>query len=143
MIFEQPTLANIWTITHGYRSLSPIVDVWIPDPSTNVNTKILPKEISIVDDNTVRIMFSSPRKGGVAVNVEPGTYSHTQTSLATIWQISHNLNVPYVNIDVVVLLNNQYQTIYPKNITCPDPNNTIVEFSTPMIGYARLGGAPV
>jgi hypothetical protein len=141
MIFEQNTPANIWTISHGYRELSPLVDIWIPDPVSGVTTLMIPREISIVDENTVRVQFSQPRLGGAAVNVEPNVYTHTQNSLATIWQINHNLNVKYVNIDVVVFLNNQYQTILPKNITCPDNNTTVVEFSSPMSGSARLGGA--
>jgi hypothetical protein len=140
MIFEQTTPANIWTIAHNQRSLSPLVDVWIPDPVTSTNTMIIPKEISIVDENTVRVQFSQPRVGGVAVTVEPNGYSHVQNSAASIWNIAHNLNAKYVNIDVVVLLNNQYQTILPKNITCPDNNTTVVEFSSPMSGTARLGG---
>lgn len=141
MIFEQNTPANIWTIPHNFRNLSPLVDIWMPDPVTGFTTLTTPKEISIVDENTVRVQFSQPRMGGAAVNVEPDTYTHTQNSLATTWQIVHNLNVKYVNIDVVVLLNNQYQTILPKNITMLDNSTTVVEFSSPMSGVARLGGS--
>ena len=67
------------------------------------------------------------------------TYTHTQALAGPLWQIQHNLNSKYVNIDVIVLMDGKYQTIWPKSIYLPDENTAMVVFTSPMTGFARIG----
>ena len=58
--FEQLTPATTWVIEHNLgRAVA--VDCFIPVDGKH--EKILPRSISLVDDNTVHVNFSSPYKG--------------------------------------------------------------------------------
>lgn len=58
--FEQLTPATRWVITHDLGR-TVCVDVFVPVDGSM--TKILPKAVTIVDDNTVHIDFSVPYRG--------------------------------------------------------------------------------
>jgi hypothetical protein len=57
----QATAATIWTIEHGLGVAEPAVNVFIP--VNGVDTAIVPKEIRVVDTNTVQITFSTAKAG--------------------------------------------------------------------------------
>lgn len=140
MIYEQTDPANIWMVEHLQNTISPIVDVWLSSP--NGPTQILPREVAVLDEDHIRIIFTSPQVGGVAVNTSTSktqTYTHTQALASNHWVVQHALDSKFVNIDVVVFIDGKYQTILPKSVTLPDSNTAIVDFSNPMNGFARVG----
>jgi|LakMenE01Jun11ns_1017448.scaffolds.fasta_scaffold5013345_1 hypothetical protein len=57
---------------------------------------------------------------------------------ATEWQVQHNFNSHFVNIDVVVFYNSAWETILPTDIKSLNANTTLVTFTTPMTGLARV-----
>jgi hypothetical protein len=67
------------------------------------------------------------------------TYTHTQALSSNNWTVQHNLSSRYVNIDVIVLMDGKYQTIWPKSVSLPDANTATVIFSSPMTGFVRVG----
>jgi len=60
----QESASNAWTIVHGMATY-PIVDVYIL--ANGVVQKILPLSVVYVDQNTVRINFSTPQTGFATV----------------------------------------------------------------------------
>lgn len=61
----QATAATTWTIVHGLSLTEPAVNVFIP--VNGVDTAIIPKEIRVVDTNTVTISFSSAKAGSAVL----------------------------------------------------------------------------
>lgn len=61
---ETPSLE--WLIAHGQHGY-PLVDAYIS--YEDVVQKIIPKEVQYVDENTVRLVFNSPRAGFATVIV--------------------------------------------------------------------------
>jgi hypothetical protein len=59
---------------------------------------------------------------------------------SNLWQVNHGLNTRYVNLDVIVLVDGKYQTIWPKQVTLPDENSAVISFTTPQTGFVRIGG---
>ena len=59
---EEP--AATWTIAHGQNGY-PVVDAYTAENGTV--QKILPMGVEYVDEDTVRILFSSPRTGFATV----------------------------------------------------------------------------
>ena len=57
----QETASATWTIEHNLDILTPIVDCWIEFNS--VFTKVLPSSVTVVDANTVEVVFSSAQSG--------------------------------------------------------------------------------
>lgn len=66
------------------------------------------------------------------------SHTHNQDTPAAIWTITHGL---YCNptISVRVMHEGALTAILPQNITYPDVNTVVVEFSSPRSGEARLG----
>jgi len=58
--FEQDSPATRWTISHNLGR-TVCVDVFVPVDGKL--TKILPKSIDIIDDNTVHVNFTKPYRG--------------------------------------------------------------------------------
>lgn len=67
-----------------------------------------------------------------------GSYIHTQTTAASTWTITHNLNSTEVNIDVIVDNAGTREKILPQDITIVDANTVSVAFSTALTGSARV-----
>lgn len=61
----QETPATEWTINHRLNTLAPVIDVWID--VDGVSTKILPRNITVQNANTVIVTFSSPRPGRAGI----------------------------------------------------------------------------
>lgn len=67
------------------------------------------------------------------------SYTHTQALSSNTWTVQHNLFSKYVNLEVVVLMDGKYQTIWPKSVKLPDENTATVSFTSPMTGFVRVG----
>lgn len=63
-IHEQKTASNEWTISHGLNKRV-VIDVYID--YNGIRTKVIPKAIILVDLNTIKVQFSSPRTGQALV----------------------------------------------------------------------------
>lgn len=62
---EQTVPAAEWIITHSLNTRAPCVDVFIDYEGER--TKILPKDVIVVDNKTVKIVFTSLRTGVAAI----------------------------------------------------------------------------
>lgn len=61
----QSTPSLSWTVNHNLNTPAPVCDVFVD--LDGVLTKILPKNISVSNNNTLVVSWSSPRSGIVAV----------------------------------------------------------------------------
>lgn len=66
------------------------------------------------------------------------SYTHTQSTASTTWNINHNCNTLAPVIDVFVTVGAQLTKILPLNVVVTDKNNVVVTFSS-----ARSGSAAV
>lgn len=65
------------------------------------------------------------------------SHTHEQTTPSATWTITHGLSCrPTVNVKV--MHEGVLTGILPKNITFPDINTVVVEFSSARTGEARL-----
>ena len=67
------------------------------------------------------------------------SYTHTQALSSTNWTVQHNLFSKYVNLEVIVLANGKYQTVWPQFVGLPDENTATITFSSPQTGFVRVG----
>lgn len=82
-LFTQTEPNNVWHIAHNLGSYIPVVDVWIDDQvqvvetdsqgnpivvTKIVTTNVIPKEIRSLDDNNIRIQFTTDQIGHVRLN---------------------------------------------------------------------------
>lgn len=61
----QTSPSNVWTITHNLGESYPIIDVFYNDSGTM--TKILPEEVTVINQNTIQLTFSSSISGEAEV----------------------------------------------------------------------------
>ena len=62
---EQDVAATTWTIVHNLGTYAPVIDVYIDINGSR--SKILPKEVNVIDNTTVQVVFSEARAGSAAV----------------------------------------------------------------------------
>lgn len=62
---KQETAATEWTIKHNLGTRAPVVDVFIDHEGTT--QKIIPHKVEVVDDVTVKVVFTTARSGVAAV----------------------------------------------------------------------------
>ena len=124
---------------------NPIVQVY--DSSYK---QIIPNDIIGTSVNTAEIRFDYATTGYVVMSNGGGLYVTgstsmlTQTSAATTWSFTHNLNSKYVNFEVYD--SNDFVVI-PANIKVVDTNNANLYFATPTTGtaiamFSGINGAP-
>lgn len=75
--YIQATPAITWTITHNFGQKA-VADTWVTVNGTA--TKILPKKITNVDNNTLMIEFSIARAGGARLAASPFEYQQIGAS---------------------------------------------------------------
>lgn len=63
--FEQTDPAATWTINHNLGTLVPYVECWIDFSGTY--SKVIPSNITMVDENTVTVDFTVAQVGRAAV----------------------------------------------------------------------------
>lgn len=62
---EQTEPAAVWTVQHNLYTRSPVLDVMIEAGGKLI--KVMPKQVRMVDENTVEIAWSYPTVGRVRV----------------------------------------------------------------------------
>jgi hypothetical protein len=132
----QSEASQVWSITHGLNTTS--VNVQVFDGTSRV---LIPDEINVTGPNTTMVYFNTAIVGRAVVvsghfdgNVKP-TYAYTfnQNTASTTWTIDHNLGYnPIVRVFIGT------SEVQPLSITHPTTNQTVITFSTPQVGYARL-----
>ena len=133
---DQSVSSDTWTVNHNLNTTSINVQVY----GTN-NKLLIPDEVEILNPNQISITFSDSIQGKAVVvsghldgNTKP-TYSYTfyQTDSSSTWTINHNLGYnPIVRVFIGT------SEVQPASITHPSINQSIVTFSSPQVGYARL-----
>jgi len=128
----------VWEVKHDLGTTTPLVQVY--DDATQ--QMFIPQDITVVDNNVLRITMSVPTSGRAVVmsgEVSGGTkaeavsYTHDQTTPSDGWVINHNLGYnPFVRI----FIGNEEVT--PDSIIHQSITQTIIQFSTPKVGVARL-----
>jgi hypothetical protein len=66
------------------------------------------------------------------------SYIHEQTTPSSTWDVMHSLGSPFVNIDVMININGNLETILPQSIKSVTDNQIQVTFSSPYTGKARV-----
>ena len=61
----QDVAADTWTIVHNLGTNAPVVDVYVDIDGSR--SKIIPKEVKVVDNKTLQIVFSETRTGVAAI----------------------------------------------------------------------------
>ena len=74
--------------------------------------------------------------GSLLTGLTAGGKIHTQTTPASTWTFTHNLNVQYPNVTVYSTAG---QVVLPQSITATDVNTLVLEFGTNVAGYAVAG----
>ena len=134
--FVQAEAASTWSITHNLGTTSVAIQVFGGD-----NRVVIPQEIETTGPNTATILFGTAFAGRAVIvtghfegNSKPAyAYTHYQTSASTTWTITHALGYnPIVRVFIGV------DEVQPAGISHPDTNTTVITFSTPQVGTARL-----
>lgn len=133
---DQSVSSDTWTVNHNLNTTSINVQVY----GSN-NKLLIPDEVEILNPNQISITFSDSIQGKAVVvsghldgNTKP-TYAYTfyQTDSSSTWTINHNLGYnPIVRVFIGT------SEVQPASITHPSINQSIVTFSSPQVGYARL-----
>jgi len=143
--FSQSSAAATWSFTHNMNTRNPIVQVY----DTNYK-QIIPNDIVGVDVNTAEIRFDYAQAGyavmsnGGGLYITGSTSELIQSSGATTWSFTHNLNSKYVNFTVYD--SNDF-VIIPANIKAIDVNSAELYFATSQTGravaqFSGINGAP-
>jgi hypothetical protein len=67
-----------------------------------------------------------------------GTYTHVQTSPATVWTVNHNLGERYLNVEVIDSSNQNVSPLTYPTIDFLNSNTLTITFATPQTGYAAI-----
>jgi hypothetical protein len=143
--FTQSVAAATWSFVHNMNTRYPIVQVYGSDYK-----QIIPNDIIGVDVNTAEIRFDYATTGYVIMSNGGGLYVTgstsllNQTSAATTWSFTHNLNSKYVNFEVYD--SNDY-VIIPAGIRAIDVNTAELHFAGATAGkavanFSGINGAP-
>jgi hypothetical protein len=149
--YTQSPGSTTWTIVHNLNTFTPLVDVY--DSSYH---QLIPAGVFSVDINTTQISFSTAQAGYAIISKGSGissqiaisaSYALTASYASTVgfnfqqitpsstWTITHNLNNQY---PLVQIYDSNNLTFIPQSINGSSVNTTIVTFSTPVSGYARV-----
>ena len=143
--FTQSAAAATWSFVHNMNTRYPIVQVYGSDYK-----QVIPNDIVGVDVNTVEVRFDYAATGyaimsnGGGLYVTGSTSLLNQTSAATTWSFTHNLNSKYVNFEVYD--SNDYVLI-PSAIRAIDVNSAELHFAGATAGkavanFSGINGAP-
>ena len=122
----------VWEVNHNLGTTTPMVQVY-----DDANQQMfIPQDITIIDTMTVptsgrAVVMSGESVGGNAPEAQ--SYTHEQTTPSDGWVINHNLGYnPFVR----VFIGNEEVT--PDSIIHNSITQTVIQFSTPKVGVARL-----
>lgn len=134
--FTQSTPATTWTINHNLKTGFPLVTVY-----DNNGYQVIPDNIQITSQNQVVVTFGVAVTGKAVVivgDMEGGArpeyaYEHIQSNPSTTWTINHGLNkYPIVRVFIGNL------EVQPLEIEHVSMNETVIRFTDPQVGIARL-----
>lgn len=129
--------AQTWTVTHNLNTPYPLVQVYDLNHSM-----LIPNAVEAIDNNTTNISFSYPQAGTAVLmhgNDSLGVTRYNsaveilQSSLSSQWVLDHDLG--YYPIVRIFIGNAEVQ---PDSIIHTSVFQTVVTFSTPQLGVARL-----
>jgi hypothetical protein len=143
--FTQSTAAATWSFTHNMNTRNPIVQVY-----DSTYKQIIPNDIVGTGVNTAEIRFDYAATGyavmsnGGGLYITGSTSELVQTSAATTWSFTHNLNSKYIAFEVYD--SNDY-VIIPAAIRAIDVNNAELHFASAITGravaqFSGINGAP-
>jgi hypothetical protein len=92
--------------------------------------------ITLTDPFTGSFTGSFKGDGSLLTGLTAGGKIHTQSTAASTWVFTHNLDVQYPNVTVY---NSIGQVVLPQSITANDTNTLTLEFGTNVSGYAVAG----
>ena len=126
------TNTNTFDIIHSFNSKAVVVAVYDDN-----DEQVIPSNIAIVDNSTVRVTFSSNytgygvvTKGGITGGGNVNTFTRT-FGPATSIVANHNFNQRLVLVQVY---DEDFRQIIPQEITLTDDNNATIDFSSPKSG---------
>jgi len=138
----QTSSANTWSIVHslgtsGYSN--PLVQIWDEDRDNMFASEV--DEISTDQfdaDFGSYTLSGSPSSFEISAagygQVRRGTYGHTQSTPASTWSITHNLNA----LGLLVEVFSGDILVHPSDITLDTYNRCTITFSELVTGSARL-----
>jgi hypothetical protein len=143
--FTQSVAAATWSFNHNMNTRNPIVQVY--DSSYQ---QIIPNNIVGISSNTAEIRFDYATTGYVVMSNGGGLYvtgstsQLTQTSAATTWSFTHNLNSKYVAFETY---DSSDYVLIPAGIKALTTNTAEIYFATPQTGiaiaqFSGINGAP-
>lgn len=135
-VHVQSVASTSWTVNHD---LGLDVVVSVTDIDNNV---IIPKSIVNTSYNTTIVSFRGEQQGkAICIGADSSggihtatAHNHEQTVEATEWVVDHELG--YYPL-VQVVLSDLFQII-PSSIEHPTKERTVINFSSPQSGWARL-----
>ena len=74
--------------------------------------------------------------GSLLTGLAAGAKFHTQTQASSTWTFVHNLSTQYPNVTVYDSNNN---IVLPQSVTATNANTLVLEFGSPVSGYATAG----
>ena len=132
--FTQSVAATTWSFVHNLNTRTPLVQVY--DSGYN---QITPQYISASNGSTVEIGFGIATAGyagastGGTLYVTGSNVILDQSSAATTWSFSHNLNTKY---PVFQVFNSSDEVVVPEKIIAVDSASALIYFPTPVAGKA-------
>jgi hypothetical protein len=66
------------------------------------------------------------------------THTHTQSTAATTWNITHNLNLLAPIVDTWIVINGSNVKVLPVSVEVVNVNNITITFSAPQIGTVNI-----
>ena len=91
---------------------------------------------TLTDPFTGSFTGSFKGDGSLLTGLTAGGKIHTQSTAASTWTFTHNLNVQYPNVTVY---NTAGQIVLPQSITATNVNTLVLEFGIAVAGYATAG----
>ena len=126
------TNTNTFDIVHSFSSKAVVVAVY-----DNNDEQIIPSNVAIVDNSTVRVTFTSNysgygvvTKGGITGGGNVNT--HTQT-FGPATQVVASLNFDQ-RLVLVQVYDEDFRQLIPQDITLTDANSVTIDFSSPQSG---------
>lgn len=125
------------SFNHALSDSNPQIQVY-----DNLNEQITPDRIDITDSNNILVEFAASTTGTIVVHggttsIVGGvaTFLHTQSSTATTWTVTHNLNDLNPLIQV---FDSTGDPVEPQSVTITSENAFDVTFGTTQTGKVRV-----
>ena len=125
VLYRREGASISWDVIHNLDSKNVVVQFFSLDLE-----QIIPSNIEYLTMNSIKVTFEYATSG-LAVITLPD-YTHTQSSGASAWSITHSLADNFPLIQIEDLTDSHF---FPLNITSDDANNMTVTFIEDTTGY--------